>query len=388
MAVYDAEIEWIEFKAGAYVNTGIYPTSLDLDIWYLADDYVSFGWIYNKKANNTWIGAIKKTIWWKNYSSKNVLTVTSYGVKRFKMNEGFFDGGILRQAFTASLGSSQIASIPLYIGGPYDANVSAMSTNANDYSGKPKRIAIYQGSTLVRDFIPVRVGQVGYLYDKVSDTLFGSDGTENFTLGADRVKTSEYTKANLIDFRRRMLMTVLPYDAEVEYIESTGTQYINTGIKLFESGGLTTLEFSMDVYVNTGQTVCSCIVNAMKETDPYPGVVIRTFYDNKIQIARGGEADAPIIGTCGTFQSITRTENVSFQHDIPTTIFAGLDGNNAPWRYCKLKLYRLSIKKDSILLFDAIPVRLGQVGYLYDKVSGELFGNAGTGNFIIGNDIN
>ena len=180
-------------------------------------------------------------------------------------------------------------------------------------------------------------------------------------------------------------MSNLPYDAEIEYIESSGTQYINTGIKLFESGGLTTLEFSMDVYVNTGQADYSCIVNAMKEANPYPGVVIRTSGDN-IQIARGNEASPPTIGTCGIFQSITRIENVSFQHDDPTTIFAGLNGSNAPWRYCKLKLYRLSIRKDSILLFDAYPVRIGQTGYLYDKVSGELFGNDGTGDFILGND--
>ena len=39
------------------------------------------------------------------------------------------------------------------------------------------------------------------------------------------------------------------------------------------------------------------------------------------------------------------------------------------------------------LVRDYIPVRVGQVGYMYDKVSGQLFGNSGTGNFILGNDI-
>ena len=37
-------------------------------------------------------------------------------------------------------------------------------------------------------------------------------------------------------------------------------------------------------------------------------------------------------------------------------------------------------------LFDGIPVRMGEVGYLYDRVSGTLFGNAGTGEFIVGPD--
>jgi hypothetical protein len=39
------------------------------------------------------------------------------------------------------------------------------------------------------------------------------------------------------------------------------------------------------------------------------------------------------------------------------------------------------------LLFDLIPVRVGDVGYMYDRVSGQLFGNAGTGEFVLGSDI-
>lgn len=44
------------------------------------------------------------------------------------------------------------------------------------------------------------------------------------------------------------------------------------------------------------------------------------------------------------------------------------------------------IKKGTIEI-DWIPVRVGMVGYMYDRVSGQLFANAGTGNFILGPDI-
>ena len=44
---------------------------------------------------------------------------------------------------------------------------------------------IYSGGTLVRDFIPVRKNGVGYLYDKVSGTLFGNAGSGSFTYGND-----------------------------------------------------------------------------------------------------------------------------------------------------------------------------------------------------------
>lgn len=53
------------------------------------------------------------------------------------------------------------------------------------------------------------------------------------------------------------------------------------------------------------------------------------------------------------------------------------------------KLYSVKIiNSNNEVLRDLIPVRRGDVGYLYDKVLGKLFGNAGTGQFILGNDIN
>lgn len=66
---------------------------------------------------------------------------------------------------------------------------------ACNYSGLARRqttgyIRIYyakfwDNGVLVRDFIPVRVGSVGYMYDKVSKKLFGNKGTGNFILGSD-----------------------------------------------------------------------------------------------------------------------------------------------------------------------------------------------------------
>lgn len=46
-------------------------------------------------------------------------------------------------------------------------------------------VKIFDGNNLIKDFIPVRIGQVGYMYDKVSGQLFANNGTGNFTLGPD-----------------------------------------------------------------------------------------------------------------------------------------------------------------------------------------------------------
>ena len=53
-----------------------------------------------------------------------------------------------------------------------------------------------------------------------------------------------------------------------------------------------------------------------------------------------------------------------------------------------MRLYSLQWKRSGDLLFDLVPVRDNGVGYLYDKVSGELFGNDGSGSFTYGNDKN
>ena len=50
--------------------------------------------------------------------------------------------------------------------------------------------------------------------------------------------------------------------------------------------------------------------------------------------------------------------------------------------------FKVIRKSDGTVIADYIPVRKGTVGYLYDRVSGKLFGNAGTGDFVLGPDKN
>lgn len=54
---------------------------------------------------------------------------------------------------------------------------------------------------------------------------------------------------------------------------------------------------------------------------------------------------------------------------------------------CAALVHALSIKKNGSLVRDFIPVRVGNDGCMYDKVTKQLFENAGSGSFTIGNDI-
>lgn len=73
-------------------------------------------------------------------------------------------------------------------------------------------------------------------------------------------------------------------------------------------------------------------------------------------------------------------------------MFNGYDDAGLTDRFMVGKIFGAQIGLNSVLVRDFIPVRVGSgafaVGYFYDRVSGELFGNAGTGAFVIGSDIN
>ena len=62
------------------------------------------------------------------------------------------------------------------------------NTTTNHYpsKGKISYCKLYDNNILVRDLIPVRIGAVGYFYDRVSGQLFGNSGTGAFVIGPDK----------------------------------------------------------------------------------------------------------------------------------------------------------------------------------------------------------
>lgn len=52
----------------------------------------------------------------------------------------------------------------------------------------------------------------------------------------------------------------------------------------------------------------------------------------------------------------------------------------------KYHLHSFRATDGGVVITDYVPVRVGQVGYLFDRVSGTLLGNAGTGDFVLGHD--
>lgn len=182
----------------------------------------------------------------------------------------------------------------------------------------------------------------------------------------------------------------LPYDTEIEYLQSTGTQWINTLIP----STLTTKLVVRCSFTNTNSGRYGCVRYVTDTYRYYFGVsnskwiaaVNSLSYDHNI-----GDAD--------TLVHIFTLDNDGFYIDGLKKVNAGNEAINANILLCNVnnsqvnvaassKLYYAKIYDDNVLVFDAIPVRVDNTGYMYDKISKQLFGNAGTGRFILGPDNN
>lgn len=188
---------------------------------------------------------------------------------------------------------------------------------------------------------------------------------------------------------------VLPYDAQVEYLQSSGTQYIN-------------LDFGFD---NTDEIYAVFSIDTSSSTDKYINSPIRwNNNNNRFGMgvyayycgAYGGSSTRNTRLTPNTSNdgNLHRWQYVNKVYSI-TDLNLTIDCSSITWggTTANLRLfygYSANTKgkiqsykhiKNGVAVCDFIAVRKDGVGYLYDKVSGELFGNDGTGAFGYGNDI-
>lgn len=205
--------------------------------------------------------------------------------------------------------------------------------------------------------------------------------------------------------RRRMMMggSAKPYDAEVEYLECTGTQYIDTGVY-----GSNTLVVNMEINIlaysssldaqiigsttnrwgsgRRGYELCY----ATKSMRAYGwwyehnnAIEFNIYIGNKCSVSINNGV-LSIKDYQGVNHNINIAQSGGFTTSTTLPIFATRNPNimySSPQR-----VYSVQMTRNGVTILDFIPVRKNGVGYMYDKVSGQLFGNQGTGQFIIGPD--
>lgn len=213
---------------------------------------------------------------------------------------------------------------------------------------------------------------------------------------------------NLGLMNRRAAQKSLPYDAEVEYLESSNGQYIDTGViinsgdynfiadgMIFDfSSSIATVRWtesptycSYGIYVGSRDVIVAYYGNYQNLN--YNNTIVFSKYKNKRKIYRFGENQK------FTIEDLNGTINESIPVPFDNTLqnntyslplFSFFRQGNIVTSNSKVRLYSFIFKKGNEVIQDLIPVRKGTVGYMYDKISGQLFGNGGTGNFILGPD--
>ena len=186
----------------------------------------------------------------------------------------------------------------------------------------------------------------------------------------------------------------LPYDAEVEWIESVKPAYIDTGIKFLVSYSIALdmafIEGSSNLdsgLGSTGDSICTLRV--------WSGV-------NQIQfnwyggfntlVSDSAELYSRHLYECnqrGILLDGIQKSSSPPNRDSPSSLklAAYNDGNTERQGKCRYWGFQI-FGSDGTPIIDFVPVRIGDEGFMYDRVSGKVFGNVmSTGGFLPGPDL-
>lgn len=192
--------------------------------------------------------------------------------------------------------------------------------------------------------------------------------------------------------------STLPYDAEVEYLQSDGNQYIDTGVVVTKN-----YVIIADCAVISGSSFPT-VIGALSANKGYSVVLA---YNNSGQPYTQMGSNYPTLYNTSKLGSTlihyictgkSNSEYISDGMAVESNTFSGNIATNSLYLFARhrydttvgnsvtAKIGKVRITIDGVLQRDYIPVRVGTVGYMYDKVSKQLFGNIGTGSFTLGPD--
>jgi len=233
--------------------------------------------------------------------------------------------------------------------------------------GKLYGFKIKEDEELIMDLIPCLDDEyVPCMYDTVSKETFYNSGTGIFEWGDETDIPENYTR--------------------LSYLESTGTQYIDTGINADNKLG-----FETRMSYNSGRFGAHNIINSITHRhhfydNGYWGFgVTSTYYGGLHQI------DTPYKVSCNFYNDYKYIDNDGMTNELPNTAF-DTEVNFYLFRRNGLypmnftgKIYYFKMTYENILVRDFIPcLDENNKPCLYDRVTQRTFYNAGTGEFLYG----
>ena len=365
-------LEYIQSSGTQRINTGIKPnqdTRVIMDVLVLDSQTVE-GHLCSVTGRYYYVVSFTPTIstWWRTrYGSSNLATfsasINNRGRLTIDKNKNVTT--ILGESITLAKSTFQMSlDMPLLCrnaNGKYNAYISARLYSCQ----------IYDDGTLVRNYIPCQTtsGEIG-LWDEVNSVFYGNAGTGTFTAGPIVVSQSEITK--------------------LEYIQSSGTQYINTGFKpnnntrvvmdlLYTGNESISNEFGAWNSSNNASFIC--LTTGKNNLYPFYGNTSKQVSADRTA-RHTVDMDKNVVKMNGT--TMITFNQMSFQCTYPMFLCC-FNNAGATENMTSMRIYSCQIYDNGTLIRNYIPAKLsdGTVG-LYDKLNGLLYINSGTGTFEAG----
>ena len=378
------ELEYIESTGTQYIDTGFVPNQ-DTRVVMEAEHSVTsaVSWIFGVRTasgKNMYAFLAYQNKYRTDYNT----TITSYGTAITAMTKVDKDKNI-----TTLNGTEVITNAYASFDCQYPLFLLAMNTagTASGFaSAKVKIMKIYDNGAIVRNYVPCKDsnGEIG-LYDLVNKSFVGNSGSGEFLAGGEiipRQLPEGYT--------------------QVTYIQSSGTQYIDTGFKPNQD---TRVMMEVDILsatsVNAVSNTYTPAVFGARNSSTSASFTLWLLNTTSFRTDFGGanvsiSVDS-VVGRYAIDKNKTTTSvNTStavntaatFQASYPLTLFALNNAGSVDARMLVGRLYSCKIYDNNALIRDLIPCTnaSGAAG-LYDIVNGIFYGNAGTGVFTVGTEV-
>lgn len=370
---YDAEVEYLQSSGNSstvvkmWVDTGVEAlanTAMEVTFQYTD---TSYGYVMGQgQLNGSRFGVAgirsNSRLWSLAYNSWHDFSISAdTSIHTFSLD------GVLK---TGSVDGTSISFSDSYTSeggtiGLFCRNCSGGTVQNFGCNGKLYSCKIWDNGNLVRDFIPVRKGTVGYLYDRVSGKLFGNAGTGDFVVGPD----------------------VVP----VEYIESHGTEYIDTG---FVATTDTVCNLSMMLAENETGT-SGCFLGALDGSAHRFHLTRTDFGLNGYFFYSNGNAEPFKVCNfelnakewyCKKDGVATASTSTKYVPAVTVYLFARHYSSSYD-RPSKIRMFYCDFLNNDAFALKYRPVRVGTEGAMMDVLTRRIYRNAGTGAFTYGEDL-
>ena len=258
---------------------------------------------------------------------------------------------------------------------------------------KIRSTKIYDNDTLIRDFVPCyrKTDNEPGMYDLVNNTFYTNAGSGTFLMGNEVGKRDLNINPAMAKENPNPIKLPSEYQ-ELDYIQSTGTQYIDTGYlpndnSKFELVISDCVAQKDNVIFIASSTWAANTFNFLNSAASfwwhYPGAVEfgngTLANKNTISLYRGQiKLNGAVISDNTSITTQKTIQQVSIFGNSYLSSYRG-----------KLKLYSFKIYENDTLARDLVPCyrKSDNVAGLYDLVNGTFYTNAGSGTFTIGNEV-